>query len=95
LGQFRIQQEKNRKRGRKRGQPELSDLSPRQEVSSLNLDTLRFARDLDTHRFKPAVEADRQEGNRLGVDGASLFSLNGHGIGGATGMPARKILTAP
>jgi hypothetical protein len=34
-----------------------------------------------THRFKPMVESDRQEGNRLSVDGPHFF-INNHVISG-------------
>jgi len=65
------------------------------KAKQLNLDTLRFTRDLDTHRFKPAVEADRQEGNRLGVDGTPFFFINGHAIsGGASLEDFKKLIDA-
>jgi protein-disulfide isomerase len=62
------------------------------KARQLNLDTLRFARDLDTHRFQPAVEADRQEGNRLGVDGTPFFFINGHAISGGASLADFKKL---
>lgn len=49
----------------------------------LELDVSRFTRDLDSHKFKSIVDADRQEGDRLGVDGTPYFFINGHGISGA------------
>jgi len=49
---------------------------------------VRFTKDLDGHRFKSQVEADRQEGNRLGVDGAPFFFINGHAISGAVDLAA-------
>jgi Domain of unknown function (DUF6531)/DSBA-like thioredoxin domain len=55
------------------------------KATQLKLDVPRFTKDLDSHRFKPAVEADRQEGNRLGVDGTPFFFINGHAISG--GVP--------
>jgi protein-disulfide isomerase len=65
------------------------------KAAQLHLDTLRFLRDLDTHRFKPAVEADRQEGERLGVDGTPFFFLNGHAIsGGASLEDFKKLIEA-
>jgi protein-disulfide isomerase len=39
-----------------------------------------------SHRFKPLIEADRQEGDRLGVDGTPFFFINGHAISGAIGL---------
>jgi protein-disulfide isomerase len=52
----------------------------------LNLDLPRFSKDLDSHRFKAAVESDRQEGDRLGVDAAPFFFVNGHAVSGAIGL---------
>ena len=51
-----------------------------------------FTKDLDSHRFKPAVEADRQEGNRLGVEGTPFFFISGHAISGAVGLADFKKL---
>ncbi len=62
------------------------------KAKQLNLDVLRFTKDLDSHRFKSQVEADRQEGNRLGVDGTPFFFLNGHAISGGVGLPEFKQL---
>jgi len=31
-------------------------------------------------------DADRQEGNRLGVDGTPFFFINGHAISGGVGL---------
>jgi protein-disulfide isomerase len=58
----------------------------------LNLDLPRFTKDLDSHRFKSQVDTDRQEGNRLGVDGTPFFFINGHAISGAVGLPEFKQL---
>jgi protein-disulfide isomerase len=46
------------------------------------LDAPRFTGGLDSRRFKPLVDADRQEGNRLGVHGTPFFFINGNAIGG-------------
>jgi protein-disulfide isomerase len=62
------------------------------KAKQLKLDVPRFAKDLDSHRFKAAVEADRQEGNRLGVDGTPYFFINGHGISGAINLADFKRL---
>jgi protein-disulfide isomerase len=56
------------------------------KAKQLNLDVPRFTRDLDNHRFKSIVDSDRQEGNRLGVDGTPFFFINGHAISGAVGL---------
>jgi len=62
------------------------------KAKQLNLDVPRFTKDLDSHRFKSAVDSDLQEGNRLGVDGTPFFFINGHAISGAVGLPALKQL---
>jgi protein-disulfide isomerase len=62
------------------------------KAAQLNLDVPRFTKDLDTHRFKPQVDQDRQEGNRLGVDGTPYFFINGHAISGGADLPSFKRL---
>ena len=62
------------------------------KAKQLNLDVPRFTADLDSHRFKPQVDADRQEGNRLGVDGTPFFFINGHAISGGVGLADFKKL---
>jgi protein-disulfide isomerase len=74
------------------GQDKLSRDDLIAKAKQLNLDMLRFTRDLDSHHFKSAVDADRQEGNRLGVDGTPFFFINGHAISGAVGLADFKRL---
>jgi len=62
------------------------------KAQQLKLDMPRFVKDLDSRRFKPVVEADRQEGNRLGVDGTPFFFINGHAVSGASDFAAYKEL---
>jgi len=62
------------------------------KATQLHLDVPRFTRDLDTHRFKPQVDQDRQEGNRLGVDGTPFFFINGHAISGGASLEDFKHL---
>jgi len=62
------------------------------KAKQLKLDVPRFTKDLDSHRFKSVVESDRQEGNRLGVDGTPFFFINGHAINGAVELPTFKKL---
>jgi len=62
------------------------------KAQQLNLDVPRFTKDLDSHRFKPQVEQDRQEGNRLGVDGTPFFFINGHAISGGVDLQDFKHL---
>jgi protein-disulfide isomerase len=56
----------------------------------LKLDIPRFISDLDAHRFKSQVDADRQEGDRLAVDGTPFFFINGHTFSGAATFPDFK-----
>jgi protein-disulfide isomerase len=62
------------------------------KARQLNLDMARFTGDLDSHRFKPLVDADRQEGARLGVDGTPFFFIDGHAISGGVGLDGFKKL---
>ena len=62
------------------------------KAAQLHLDVPRFTKDLDIHRFKPQVESDRQEGNRLGVDGTPFFFINGHAISGGASLQDFKHL---
>jgi protein-disulfide isomerase len=68
------------------GQDKLSREDLIAKAKQLNLDVPRFTKDLDSHRFKPQVDADRQEGNRLGVDGTPFFFINGHAISGGVSL---------
>lgn len=56
------------------------------EAEELKLDVKRCTRDLDSQRFKSVIESDRQEGNRLDVDGTPFFFINGHALSGAVGL---------
>ena len=62
------------------------------KAKQLNLDVPRFTKNLDSHRFKSQVDTDRQEGDRLGVDGTPFFFINGHAISGALDLPTFKKL---
>jgi protein-disulfide isomerase len=61
-------------------------------AKQLGLDVLKFTKDLDSHRFTPEVDADRQEGDRLGVDGTPFFFINGHAVSGGVDLPTFKKL---
>jgi len=60
------------------------------KAKQLKLDVPSFTKDLDSHRSRAAVESDRQEGNRLGVDGTPFFFINGKTINGALPKEAFK-----
>src|SRR5215510_12948657 len=74
------------------GQDKLSREDLIAKAKHLGLDVLRFTKDLDSHRFKSQVDADRQEGDRLGVDGTPFFFINGHAISGTLDLPTFKKL---
>ena len=56
----------------------------------LNLD--RFRKDLDSERLKQTIEADKAEGERLGVNGTPTFFINGRGYSGAKSFDHLKQL---
>lgn len=49
----------------------------------LGLDTARFARDLDSHRFRDAIIADVAFARRVGISGTPTFFINGRPVRGA------------
>jgi protein-disulfide isomerase len=72
------------------GQDKLSREDLIAKAKQLNLDVPRFPKDLDSHRFKPLVDADRREGSRLGVDATPFFFINGHAISGGVVWPSSR-----
>jgi protein-disulfide isomerase len=52
-------------------------------AAGLGLSIDRFIADLDSRRFKPVVDSDRQEGERAGVTGTPTFFVNGVRLVGA------------
>jgi protein-disulfide isomerase len=61
-----------------------------QAAKGLGLDVTRFVTDLDSGRFRASVEADRAEGNRLGVSGTPTFFINGKELVGAASLAEFK-----
>ncbi len=61
-------------------------------AKSLNLDLERFRRDLDSERIKQLIEADRVEGEKLGVQGTPAFFINGNGYSGTRSVEQLKSL---
>jgi protein-disulfide isomerase len=59
-----------------------------QAARDLGLDVPRFIDDIDSGRFKAAVEEDKAEGARLGVQATPTFFINGEEIEGA--LPVAK-----
>ncbi len=64
-------------------------------AKELGLNVAQFTRDLDSHKFRGAVEADRREGAELGVDGTPTFFINGRALVGAQPIDQfRKLIQA-
>lgn len=61
-------------------------------AARLGLDVSRFKRDLDSERLRQHVEADRAEGERLGVKGTPTFFVNGKMYSGAKSFEQLKRL---
>ena len=55
----------------------------KQYAQELKLDMKRFNADLDSHRFKPAVDEDMKAASGVGVRGTPTFFVNGKKIVGA------------
>ena len=62
------------------------------EARSLNLDMDRFTADLDSADVKRQLEADKKEGEALGVNGTPAFFINGKSFSGA--MPIEQFQAA-
>ena len=55
------------------GQSNLSPDNLTEMAKKAGLGDQKFTSDLNSHRFKPKVDSDRQEGLRLGATGSFLF----------------------
>jgi protein-disulfide isomerase len=62
------------------------------EARSLNLDMDRFTADLDSADIRKQLEADKKEGQGLGVNGTPSFFMNGKPLSGA--MPIEQFQAA-
>ncbi len=58
-----------------------------QFAHQLGLDVARFDADLDSGRFRAAIAADRELGQRFGVDGTPFFFIDGRPVSGARSLP--------
>ena len=47
-------------------------------ASDLKLDVARFTKELDGHKYKAKVLADREEGNKAGIQGTPAIFVGGH-----------------
>jgi protein-disulfide isomerase len=54
----------------------------KQHAADLKLDADAFAKCLDSGRYRAAIEADMEEGTRLGVSGTPTFFINGRPLVG-------------
>jgi protein-disulfide isomerase len=61
-------------------------------ATKLGLDLDRFKKDLDGDRVKKLIEADKTEGERLGVQGTPTFFVNGNAYSGAFSIDQLKQL---
>ncbi len=61
-------------------------------AKDLGLDVGLFTADLDSGRFRAALDADKAEGARLGVDGTPTFFINGKELTGAASFAEFKRL---
>jgi protein-disulfide isomerase len=52
-------------------------------AKELNLDVAKFTKSMDEAKFKPQIEADAAEANKLGVSGTPAFFVNGRFLSGA------------
>lgn len=50
---------------------------------TLELDMVRFENDIDREDFKSSIQADLEEGRKLGVPGTPMFFINGRRVSGA------------
>ncbi len=48
----------------------------------LGLDMVRFRADLDTHAYRPQIQADEEDARKLGLTGTPAFFINGRPIHG-------------
>ncbi|MEO7729535.1 MAG: thioredoxin domain-containing protein [Kofleriaceae bacterium] len=53
----------------------------------LGLDLVRFRADLDSHAFRPAIDADMADARLLGVSGTPTFFINGRALFGNQPLP--------
>jgi protein-disulfide isomerase len=52
-------------------------------AKELKLDVAKFTQALDGAKFKPQIEADSAEANKLGINGTPAFFVNGRFLSGA------------
>jgi protein-disulfide isomerase len=60
----------------------------------LGLDVARFTADIDRNRYQRIVQADKDEGIQLGVDGTPTFFINGKMVVGAPSLERLRSLVA-
>jgi protein-disulfide isomerase len=61
-------------------------------AKKLGLDLDRFRKDLNSDRLKQTIEANKAEGEKLGVNGTPTFFINGRGYSGARSFDQLKQL---
>jgi protein-disulfide isomerase len=68
----------------------LSDAELKKTAGDLGLDSARFNKCLDEHKYKATVDADMVAGNEAGVSGTPAFFINGRLLSGAQPYEAFK-----
>lgn len=61
----------------------LGDPDLKQHAAELGLDAAKFNACVDTHKYKPQVDADLRAGAEAGVNGTPAFFINGRPVSGA------------
>lgn len=61
----------------------LGDADLKQQAAELGMNTSQFNSCVDSHKFKPQVDADIKAGEEAGVNGTPAFFINGRAISGA------------
>jgi protein-disulfide isomerase len=56
----------------------------------IGLDVARFTRELDSHKYRPRVLADKQLGRKKGVEALPTFFVNGQKVEGAVKFHVMK-----
>ena len=68
----------------------LSDADLKKTASDLGLDSARFNKCVDDHKYQAVIDADAQAGGEAGVSGTPAFFINGRLLSGAQPFEAFK-----
>jgi len=73
-------------------QNNLDKESLKKYAKDLGLDTEKFNSELDSEKYKSAIEKDIADGNSLGVPGTPVFFINGRQVFGADKTKIKQII---